>query len=152
MLQPSARQADMQWATAQSLPFNALDVYYTLKFDLEDLGDGKEENDIVKVSPVGKGCFDTVIVLTGDNAETRGLLGTQIAQVKLVFHLPSKIKLSGLGKYLTPSHWPTLNGSPPQRSQHQTVSPMICPVFARLLIQMEPLSGLSSRFVTSVSH
>ncbi|KAF8988516.1 hypothetical protein BDZ89DRAFT_974912 [Hymenopellis radicata] len=56
-----------------ALPFAGLDVYYSFKLSLEGVEGGSAEQDTVKASPLGEPRFDTVIILTGDEAESFGL-------------------------------------------------------------------------------
>ena len=70
------------------------------------MDDEKEIKDIIKASPLKDGCFDTVVVLTGDDAEAVSLAGTRIGRVKVLFHLPKELKLIGAHKYPAPPWWP----------------------------------------------
>lgn len=75
MLKPSATNATVQEALTKDLPFRRLDVYYSFKFSPEQLEEGQDVKDVVKASPLKGGRFDTVIVLTGEEAESVGLAG-----------------------------------------------------------------------------
>ncbi|KAF9020722.1 hypothetical protein BDZ89DRAFT_958050 [Hymenopellis radicata] len=88
-----------------TLPFDGLDVYYSFKFAREGLGDDFDVRDVVKASPQDGGHFDTVVVLTGDEAESAGLEGTRIGRVRVIFRIPAAIKLHGI-LVKTPNHWP----------------------------------------------
>ncbi|KAF9025714.1 hypothetical protein BDZ89DRAFT_953570 [Hymenopellis radicata] len=66
-------------ATSYPLPFHGVDVYHSFKFSLESVDDTSDEKDVVKASPLGGGRFDTVVVYTGDEAETTGLTGKSSA-------------------------------------------------------------------------
>ncbi|KAF9015790.1 hypothetical protein BDZ89DRAFT_962459 [Hymenopellis radicata] len=57
------------------LPFQGVDVYHSFKFSLESVDDNSDDRDTVKASPLSGGRFDTVVVYTGDKAETTGLTG-----------------------------------------------------------------------------
>ncbi|KAK7020726.1 hypothetical protein VNI00_017626 [Paramarasmius palmivorus] len=105
-LHPSSRRADLHWSTSYTLPFNKLDVFYGLKLDLESLEDGVDGRETIRATPRDGGRFDTVVVLTGDEAETTGLRGTRIARVKVIFQLPSSLNFGGLGRYSSPAFWP----------------------------------------------
>lgn len=76
MLKSSATRQSVSYALTQSLPFNRIDVYHSFKFSPERLEEGVELKDVVKASPLNGGRFDTVVVLTGDTAESVGLGGT----------------------------------------------------------------------------
>lgn len=58
------------------LPFQRIDVFHSFKFTREGLLDDTLEKDWVRASPVDDGRFDTVVVLTGDDAESTGLDGS----------------------------------------------------------------------------
>ncbi|KAF9010890.1 hypothetical protein BDZ89DRAFT_1143453 [Hymenopellis radicata] len=88
-----------------SLPFNGLDVYYCFKFGREGLTDDSEVRDVVKCSPLDGGCFDTVVVLTDDGAESAGLDGTRIGRIRVLFRIPAVMMMHGL-PIPTPKHWP----------------------------------------------
>lgn len=75
MLKPSATNATIQEALTKDLPFKRLDVYHLFKFSPERLEEGQDVKDVVKASPLKGGRFDTVIVLTGEEAESVGLAG-----------------------------------------------------------------------------
>lgn len=65
-------------AHINTLPFQRLDVYHTLKFPHPNLEDGDDDQDIIKAMPPSKkapGRFDTVVVLHKDEAESTGLQG-----------------------------------------------------------------------------
>ena len=120
MTKPHSTHSDVDFANTQPLPF---DVYHSFKFMPEGLEDSVEQKDIVKASPLKGGRFDTVIVLTGDAAKSVSLAGetlnlpfgflgltvllptgTCIGHVRILLHLPSKIKLMGSHKFHSPVH------------------------------------------------
>lgn len=68
-----------QTAEYPSLPFTSLDTFYSFKFSREGFTDDIDVRDWVKASPLEGGQFDTVVVLTGDEAESAGLDGTPFA-------------------------------------------------------------------------
>ncbi|KAJ3728260.1 hypothetical protein C8R42DRAFT_571707 [Lentinula raphanica] len=92
---------------SQPLPFRHLDVYYSFKFSPETLDDDSSIKDVVKATPLKGGRFDTVVILTGDSAETASFTGTRIGRVKVIFRLPSQLTLIGTYKSPSPSWWPT---------------------------------------------
>ncbi|KIY68642.1 hypothetical protein CYLTODRAFT_350969, partial [Cylindrobasidium torrendii FP15055 ss-10] len=58
------------------LPFDRINVYHSFKLSRESLdSDDTRELDWVKATPANGGRYDTVIVLTGDDAEVAGLQG-----------------------------------------------------------------------------
>jgi len=111
------------------LPFNHIDVFNMFCFHPVSLNDEEEEYDLVKAMPISKslpaGCFDTVIVLDKDEAESTGMagkyiffldaltrnlsdtlsLGTQVARVKVIFTLPKTIVAPGM-HIEAPQRWP----------------------------------------------
>ncbi|KAJ3833014.1 hypothetical protein F5878DRAFT_666038 [Lentinula raphanica] len=107
MLKPGSSRAEVEGGLVKSLPFNALDVYYSFKFSPETLDDDSSIKDVVKATPLKGGRFDTVVILTGDSAETASFTGTRIGRVKVIFHLPSQLTLIGTYKSPSPSWWPT---------------------------------------------
>ncbi|KAJ3816175.1 hypothetical protein F5880DRAFT_1494547, partial [Lentinula raphanica] len=104
---PGSSRAEVEGGLVKSLPFNALDVYYSFKFSPETLDDDINIKDVVKASPLQGGRFDTVVVLTGDSAETTSFSGTRIGRVKVLFRLPSQLALIGTHKSFAPSWWPS---------------------------------------------
>lgn len=62
--------------TEYTIPFNTINLYNSVKLSLESLDviEDTVEN-TVKASPTGSGRYDTVVVLTGDDAENSGLHG-----------------------------------------------------------------------------
>jgi hypothetical protein len=59
-----------------TLPFSVIDVFYSFKLSIESLdADGEFVSNTVKATPLGEGRFDTVIVLTGDDAQNIGVTG-----------------------------------------------------------------------------
>ena len=60
------------------LPFQRIDVCHSFKFSREGLLDDTQERDWVRASPVDSGRFDTVVVLTGVEAESTGLDGKHL--------------------------------------------------------------------------
>ncbi|KAF8900107.1 hypothetical protein CPB84DRAFT_1847369 [Gymnopilus junonius] len=68
-----------------------------------------KEKDIVKaVSKSAKhphGCFDMVIVPIKESAESTGLEGTRVGQIKVIFTLPKRLD-TVLGPRDLPSNWP----------------------------------------------
>lgn len=115
-----------QVLTTTVLPFSHLDVYKMFRFQPTALNDNEEEHDIVKAIPKSKefpdGRFDTVVVITSDEAESHGLagrgfahvetpylltisLGTRIGRVKIIFSLPKDLHAPG-GKIPAPLAWP----------------------------------------------
>ncbi|KAJ3713054.1 hypothetical protein C8R42DRAFT_593567 [Lentinula raphanica] len=107
MLKPGSSRAEVESGLVKPLPFNALDVYYSFKFSPESLDDDINIKDVVKASPLKGGRFDTVVVLTGDSAETTSFSGTRIGRVKVLFRLPSQLTLIGTHKSTAPSWWPS---------------------------------------------
>jgi hypothetical protein len=75
MLKPYATNATVKEALLKGLPFERLDAYYSFKFSPERLEEGVDVKDIVKASPLKGGRFDTVIVLTSEDAESVSLTG-----------------------------------------------------------------------------
>lgn len=75
MLKLSATNVSVCEACTQVLPFEHLDVYYSFKFSPEQLEEGVDLKDIVKASPLNGGQFDTVIVMTSEEAESVSLEG-----------------------------------------------------------------------------
>ncbi|KAE9385711.1 hypothetical protein BT96DRAFT_949643 [Gymnopus androsaceus JB14] len=108
MLKPNSTRADVLYASSQPLPFHQLDIFHMFKFSRDILEEGGlEQKDVVKASPIGGGRFDTVVVLTADTAESVGLAGTRIGRVKVIFQLPTRLKLIGTHKTPAPLYWPT---------------------------------------------
>lgn len=106
MLKPGATRADVQANETQPLPFEHLDVFYSFKFSRENMDGAGEVKDVVKASP-SKNRFDTVVVLTSDLAEAVGFVGTRVGRVKVLFRLPTEIKIGGILFSSTPTFWPT---------------------------------------------
>ncbi|KAF9038795.1 hypothetical protein BDZ89DRAFT_945691 [Hymenopellis radicata] len=69
------------------------------------LGDDFEVRDVVKASPQDGGRFDTVVVITGDEAESTGLQDTRIGRIRVIFRIPASIAMHGIS-VKTPNHWP----------------------------------------------
>ncbi|KAE9387633.1 hypothetical protein BT96DRAFT_837371, partial [Gymnopus androsaceus JB14] len=97
----------------KQLPFQQLDIYHSFKFSHELLEEGNlEQKDVVEASPLNEGRFDTVVVLTADTAETVGLEGIllyfelRVGRVKVLFCLPTQLKLIGTHTTPAPSYWP----------------------------------------------
>ncbi|KAJ3753363.1 hypothetical protein EV360DRAFT_87873 [Lentinula raphanica] len=107
MLTPGSSRAEVERSLLKQLPFNHLDVYYSFKFSPETLDDEGSLKDVVKATPLKGGRFDTVVVLTGDSAETTSFSGTRIGRVKVIFQLPSQLTLLGTHKTPSPSWWPS---------------------------------------------
>lgn len=105
MSKPGAKNADVNFSETQPLPFDHLDVFYSFKFSRENLDEAGEVKDVVKASPLKKR-FDTVVVLTSDQAEAVSFSGTRIGRVKLLFHLPTQLKVIGTFKANVPDYWP----------------------------------------------
>lgn len=78
MLKQGATRHSVDFALTQHLPFQWIDIYHSFKFSPERLEEGLDPKDIVKASPLNSGRFDTVIVLTGDAAESVSLIGMLI--------------------------------------------------------------------------
>ncbi|KAF9020070.1 hypothetical protein BDZ89DRAFT_1138924 [Hymenopellis radicata] len=91
-------------ATSYPLPFHGVDVYHSFKFGLESVDDTSDKKDVVKASPLGGGQFDTIVVYTGDEAETTGLTGTRLGRIHVIFRIPERFNIPGLGLYNSPSH------------------------------------------------
>jgi len=111
------------------LTFNNINVFNMFCFHPVTLNDEEEEYDLVKAMPISKslpaGCFDTVIILDKDEAESTGMagkyiffldalisnlsdtlpLGTQVARVKVIFTLPKTIVAPGM-HIEAPQRWP----------------------------------------------
>jgi hypothetical protein len=103
---PGAKIADVKASEALPIAFNHLDVFYSFKFSRENLDEAGDLKDMVKASPRKKR-FDTVVVLTGDKAETVGFHGTRIGRVKVLFRLPTLVKMmNGALTTPAPSYWP----------------------------------------------
>ncbi|KAJ3719986.1 hypothetical protein C8R42DRAFT_554976, partial [Lentinula raphanica] len=100
------KQTDSTTVSTSQLPFDYLDVYYSFKFSPETLDDDYSIKDVVKATPLKGGRFDTVVVLTGDSAETTSFSGTRIGRVKVIFRLPAQLTLIGTHKIPSPSWWP----------------------------------------------
>jgi hypothetical protein len=83
MLKPRATNSTVQEALTRELPFQRLDVYYSFKFSPERLEEGVDVKDVVKASPLNGGRFDTVIVLTSEEAESVGLAGALLSVSKI---------------------------------------------------------------------
>ncbi|KAJ3718820.1 hypothetical protein C8R42DRAFT_697268 [Lentinula raphanica] len=79
---------------------------YSFKFSPETLDDDYSIKDVVKATPLKGGRFDTVVVLTGDSAETTSFSGTRIGRVKVIFCLPAQLTLIGTHKIPSPSWLP----------------------------------------------
>lgn len=105
MCKPGARNADVKASETQLLPFDHLDVYYSFKFSREHVDEAGDLKDMVKASPLKKR-FDTVVVWTGDEAETVSFAGTRIGRVKVLFCFPTQVKLAGGYATDSPQHWP----------------------------------------------
>jgi hypothetical protein len=105
ILKAGATKADMENSETQPLPFDHLDVFYSFKFSKENLDEAGELKDMVKASPL-KNRFDTVVVLTSDQAAAVGYAGTRIGRVKVLFRLPTEIKISGVLYARPPAFWP----------------------------------------------
>ncbi|KAJ3729805.1 hypothetical protein C8R42DRAFT_693593 [Lentinula raphanica] len=78
MLKPGSSRAEVEGGLVKSLPFNALDIYYSFKFSPETLDDDINIKDVIKASSLQGERFDTVVVLTSDAAETTSFSGTRI--------------------------------------------------------------------------
>ncbi|KAN0142113.1 hypothetical protein V8E53_000575 [Lactarius tabidus] len=96
---PSASAAVLHARSADTLlPFRAVPVFHRIKFTSSDTGDS-EVNDAVIVRPehidthgrTVPSRFDTVLVRGGHNATMHGNNGNRIAQVRVVFQIPSKV-------------------------------------------------------------
>ncbi|KAJ3964293.1 hypothetical protein EV361DRAFT_979394 [Lentinula raphanica] len=106
MLTPGSSRVQVEGSSFKQLPFDHLDVYYSFKFSPETLDDERSIKDVVKATPLKGGRFDTVVVLTGDSAETTSFSGTRVGRVKVIFRLPSQLTLIGTHKSPSPSWWP----------------------------------------------
>ncbi|KAJ3727773.1 hypothetical protein C8R42DRAFT_572404 [Lentinula raphanica] len=106
MLNPESSRAQVEASLFKQLPFDYLDVYYSFKFSPKTLDDDYSIKDVVKATPLKGGRFDTVVVLTGDSAETTSFSGTRIGRVKVIFRLPAQLTLIGTHKIPSPSWWP----------------------------------------------
>ncbi|KAE9389220.1 hypothetical protein BT96DRAFT_1070867 [Gymnopus androsaceus JB14] len=78
MLKQVAICNDIDLPLTLSLPFERIDLYHSFKFSPEWLQEGVDPKDIVKASPLNGGRFDTVLVLTGDTAQSVSLTGMNI--------------------------------------------------------------------------
>ncbi|KAF8905579.1 hypothetical protein CPB84DRAFT_1625246, partial [Gymnopilus junonius] len=93
-----------------ALPITHLDVYNMFRFHRVALHDEIEgEKDIVRAMPksakLPNGRFDTVVVMTTDEAESHGLAGTRIGRLKVIFRLPDLIPAPG-APIPAPEAWP----------------------------------------------
>ncbi|KAJ3728243.1 hypothetical protein C8R42DRAFT_571535 [Lentinula raphanica] len=82
MLTPGSSRAQVEGSLFKQLPFDYLDVYYSFKFSPETLDDEGSIKDVVKATPLKGGRFDTVVVLTGDSAETTSFSASVLAYVE----------------------------------------------------------------------
>ncbi|KAE9384380.1 hypothetical protein BT96DRAFT_1008138 [Gymnopus androsaceus JB14] len=108
MLKQAATCHSFEFALTQHFPFQQIDIYHSFKFSPEQLEEGLDPKDIVKASPLNGVRFDTVIVLTGDAAESVSSIGTRIGHVNVLFHLPSQLQLIGSNKIDSPTFWPRM--------------------------------------------
>ena len=68
------------------LPFQRIDVFHSFKFSREGLLDDTMARDWVRATPVDDRRFDTVVVLTDDDAESTGLDGSLSSYSLLASH------------------------------------------------------------------
>ncbi|KAF8885720.1 hypothetical protein CPB84DRAFT_1750124 [Gymnopilus junonius] len=101
------RFSEYLWPSSHfSLPTSEPRPFF-LMVALHDEIEGKK--DIVRAMPksakLPNGHFDTVVVMTTDEAESHGLAGTRIGQLKVIFRLPDLIPAPG-APILAPEAWP----------------------------------------------
>jgi hypothetical protein len=63
----------------QPLLFSGLDIYHGFKLLREGLDDDDARHEIIKATPHGTGRFDTVVVMTSNQAESVGLKGMPLS-------------------------------------------------------------------------
>ncbi|EPS99698.1 hypothetical protein FOMPIDRAFT_53043 [Fomitopsis schrenkii] len=97
------------------LPFSRLDIFHGFKFTTIPLSDSAAECDAVKAKPaVGSqpACFDTVVVLQGDDTEATGLQGKQFIEYPICA-FPADWRTA------RDPHWASQSDFPPTRQDRR---------------------------------
>ncbi|KAL0954396.1 hypothetical protein HGRIS_003380 [Hohenbuehelia grisea] len=94
------------------LPFESLDVWYLARMLIDGIADDSlAEKDQIRASPPSptdpqsKGRFDTVVVMSGVEAQSTGVAATKVARVKVIFKLPRTVLHLGY-PVEAPAFWP----------------------------------------------